>query len=183
MTMFSLALAPLLALQAAGETAVAIKNDTPETWTVEYPRVIIPFIEDYRRCLNVVNRKVTGKADFEEQHRTDIPRCTEASEDAQTGANRLLANRGEYQEYTPNDVSEIFAHIGRIHIARGADLDNQFTYLQRAQQAARDEYESERPKGLVLELHDASVVKAHTDATAAAAEAAYQEREARGAND
>lgn len=169
MTMFSLALAPLLALQATGETAVAIKNDTPETWTVEYPRIIIPFIEDYRRCLNVVNRKVTGRADFEEQHRTDIPRCAEASEDAQTGANRLLANRGEDQEYTPKDVSEIFAHIGRIHIARGADLDQQFTQRMLAAEKGQEEYERTKPKGLVLELRDASVVKSTVEASQAGA--------------
>ena len=183
MTSLTLLIAPLLALQGVGQAPVAVENDAPETWTLEYPRLIQPFIADYRRCLTTQMRRVTGQADFEAQHRADLPRCSEEFEEAVEGATNLLSGRGEYTDYSRTDVVEIFEHLGRIHIARGADLDNQFTYLQRAQQAARDEYESERPKGLVLELHDASVVKAHTDATAAAAEAAYQEREARGAND
>ena len=183
MTSLTLLIAPLIALQGVGQAPVAIENDAPETWTLEYPRLIQPFVADYRRCLTVQMRRVTGQADFETQHRADIPRCAEEYEEAVEGASGLLARRTEYaSDYTTSDVREIFDHIGRIHIARGADLDNQFTYLQRSQQAARDQYEAERPKGLVLELHDASVVKAHTDATAAAAEAAYQERESRRAN-
>ncbi len=177
-------LAPMIALQGVGQAPMAIENDAPETWTLEYPRIIQPFIEDYRRCLTGQMRRVRGEADFEAQHRSDVPRCEEELEAAEGRANGVLAGRGEYTEYTPADITEVFEHVGRIHIARGADLDNQFTFLMRTSAAARDTYEAERPKGLVLELHDASVVKAHTDSTAAAAEAAYQEREgARGAND
>ena len=68
----------------------------------------------------------------------------------------------------------MFEHVGRIHIARGADLDNQFTYIQRMAHVNQEQYEAEKPKGLVIELHDASVIKARTDATAAAAEAARE---------
>lgn len=177
MTVLALTLAPLLALQAAGASPVAVKNDAPETWTLEYPRIIQPYVADYRRCLTGQMRTVSGVANFEEQHRSDIDACRDQSVEAEKAANAVLAGRSDYADMTPSDVHEVFEHIGRIHIARGADLDNQFTYIQRSMQAARDQYEAEKPKGLVLELRDASVVKARTDATAAAAEAAYQQRE------
>lgn len=178
MTSLSLIVAPLIALQGVGQAPVAIENDAPETWTLEYPRLIQPFVEDYRRCLSLQLRTVRGEADFESQHRANLPRCADVFDASVEGAASLLARRGEGAEFTPADVREIFEHIGRIHIARGADLDNQFTFLQRSQAAAQEQYEAERPKGLVLELRDASVVKARTDATAEAAQAAYEKREA-----
>jgi hypothetical protein len=162
-------LASLLALQAVGQTVVAVKNDAPETWTVEYPRLIQPFVQDYRRCLVVTNRKVSGKPDFEEQHRADLPRCAAAFAQAEAEANRVLANRGEAAEFSPADVREVLDHVGRIHIARGADLDHQFRQRMAGAEAASTAYEANRPKGLVIELRDASVVKAATDASAAAA--------------
>ena len=187
MTSLTLIIAPLLALQGAGQTPIAINNDAPETWTLEYPRIIQPFVEDYRRCLTGRLRTVRGQADFEEQHRSDLMSCEAESLEAQESSNAALAGRAESKEFMPDDVRDIFEHIGRIHIARGADLDNQFTFALRSIEANRAQYEEEKPKGLVLELHDASVVKARTDATAAAAEAAYREREAereaRGASD
>lgn len=167
MTLLSVAaanlLAPALSLQAAGETAVAIKNDAPETWTVEYPRIITPFIQDYRRCLNVVDRKVTGEANFEIQHRSDLPRCAEVSAESQAEANRVLANRSELADYSPSDVAQVFDHIGRIHVARGADLDAQFTMRMQRVDRTPEDYEQTKPKGLVIELRDASVVKAAVD--------------------
>ncbi len=170
-------LAPMIALQGAGQALTAIENDAPETWTLEYPRVIQPYIEDYRRCLTGQMRRVTGEANFEDQHRSDVPRCNDERAAAEQSSNAAVSGRGEYADYTPADMVEVFDHLGRIHIARGADLDNQFTYLMRTAAAAQDTYNEERPKGLVLELHDASVVKAHTDTTADAAQAAYEARE------
>lgn len=167
MTLLSLSaatfLAPVFAMQSTGQALVAIKNDAPETWTVEYPRIITPFIEDYRRCLHVADRRISGEANLETQHRADLTRCAEASAESQSESNRVLAGRGEFEDYTPTDVAEVFNHIGRIHVARGADLDFQFT--QRLQAAAQrvDQYNSEKPKGLVIELRDASVVKAAID--------------------
>ncbi len=163
MTTLVLALAPLLALQGAAETAVAIPNDAPETWSVEYPRIVAPHVADYRRCLNAVDRRLTGKPDFEPQHRADIPRCEAVSRAAQAEANRVLAGRPGYTEFTPERIAEAFDHIGRIHIARGADLDNQFRMRIEGAERVRDEYERTRPKGLVIELHDASEVKAQID--------------------
>lgn len=159
----SLALAPIFSLQAAGESAIAIKNDAPETWVVEYPQSISPFIQDYRRCLNVVDRRVTGMPDFEVQHRADVVRCEKVSGEAQAGATRVLANRGSYDEYTADDIAPTFEHIGRIHIARGADLDKQFAMRLQGAERAQGEYERTRPKGLVIELRDASVVKARAE--------------------
>ena len=183
MTSLTLILSPLLMLQSAGEAPVAIENEAPETWTLEYPRIIQPFVGDYRRCLTGQMRRVTGEANFEAQHRSDIAACRDEFEEAQESANSALSSREGYAEYTPDDVREVFEHVGRIHIARGADLDQQFTFLLRRGAVAREDYEAERPKGLVLELFDASVVKARTDETAAAAEAAYEEREGRSVND
>ena len=74
MTSLTLLIAPLIALQGVGQAPVAIENDAPETWTLEYPRLIQPFVADYRRCLAVQMRTVRGKADFEAQHRSDLPR-------------------------------------------------------------------------------------------------------------
>lgn len=183
MTSLTLIFSPLLVLQAAGEAPVAIENENPETWTVVYPRPLYRYVDDYRNCLRIQMRRVTGEANFEMQHRSDIPRCSEVREKSVTDGYARLQERGDFEDFDEAAVREIFDDVDRIHIARGADLDSQFTYLQRAQRAARDEYEEDKPKGLVLELHDASVVKAHTDSTAADAKAAYEAREARSARD
>ena len=182
MTSLALLFAPILALQTAGGMPVTIENDKPETWTLEYPRLIQPLVADYRRCLGKYLSRITGEPNFEQQHREAVGACHDEFETAQQGANELLAGRERYAEYSPQNVRILFDRIGLIHVARGADLDNQFTFFQRSQKAAVQEYQADRPKGLVLELHDASVVKSRTDTTAAAAEAAYQEREARNAN-
>lgn len=160
-------LAALLSLQAAGEVAVAVKNDNPETWSVEYPRLIQPYVHDYRRCLSVTNRKVDGTANFETQHAADLPRCAERRAKAVADANAALA--GAKTAMTSEEVEQLFTNVGRIHIARGADLDKQFTARMARAEAASETYQATRPKGLVIELRDASVVKARTDASAAAA--------------
>lgn len=162
-------LSSLVALQASGEAAIAIKNEAPETWSVEYPRLIQPQVVDYRRCLSVTDRRIAGKADFEAQHAADLARCAERKAAAIAAANEALA--GAKTAMSPQEVERLFANIGKIHVARGADLDKQFTQRLVGAQAASDAYEAGRPKGLVIELHDASVVKARTDASAAAAAA------------
>jgi hypothetical protein len=159
---------PLLALQATGEAVIAIKNDNPETWTVEYPRLIQPYVADYRRCLAVTNRRIAGKADFEVQHSGDVTRCAEARAKAIAQSNADLV--GAKTTLSPEQVDTLFDNIGKIHVARGRDLDQQFNSRMAGAEAATDAYDATRPKGLVIELRDASVVKARTDATAAAAE-------------
>ncbi len=160
-------IAPILALQSTGEAVIAIKNDNPETWTVEYPRLIQPQVADYRRCLAVTNRRIAGKADFETQHAGDVTRCVQVRDLAITQSNAMLA--GAKTTMSPEEVDRLFDNIGKIHVARGRDLDQQFTSRLAGAASAIDAYEAERPKGLVIELRDASVVKARTDATAAAA--------------
>jgi hypothetical protein len=159
-------IAPFLALQGVGEAVVAIKNDNPETWTVEYPRLIQPYVADYRRCLAVTNRRIAGKADFEAQHSGDVTRCAEVKAKAIAQSNADLA--GAKTTMSPEEVDRLFDNIGKIHVARGRDLDQQFTSRMAGATAATDAYEATKPKGLVIELRDASVVKARTDATAAA---------------
>ncbi len=167
-------LLPLMALQAAGETLVAVKNENPETWTVEYPRLIQPQVADYRRCLAVTDRRISGKADFEQQHAGDLARCTEARDKAVAEAKAAFV--GAKTAMTPAEVEQLFAEVGRIHVARGRDLDRQFLARMAGAAAAKATYEANRPKGLVIELRDASVVKARTDATAPAA-AAEQDKD------
>ncbi|MFO6446533.1 hypothetical protein ACLBKU_05245 [Erythrobacter sp. NE805] len=163
-------LSPLFAMQAAGESAVAIKNDNPETWSVEYPRLIQPMVADYRRCLVVTDRRISGRADLEQQHAADITRCAARKAKAIAESNEILA--GAKTTLTPAQVDTLFDNIGKIHVARGRDLDQQFITRVSGAQAASESYDATRPKGLVLELRDASVVKARTDAAAAAAGAA-----------
>jgi hypothetical protein len=158
--------APLIALQGMGEAAVAIRNDNPETWVVEYPRLIQPQVADYRRCLRVTDRRIAGKADFQSQHTADLARCAPVRVKAIAEANAAFI--GAITVMTPDEVEQLFTNIGHIHVARGADLDKQFTSVMAGAQAASDAYEAGRPKGLVIELRDASVVKARTDASAAA---------------
>ena len=160
-------LASLLALQGVGQTIVEIKNDNQETWTVEYPRLIQPQVADYRRCLVVTNRTITGKPDFEIQHTADLSRCAKRREKAVAEANAALV--GAKTMLSPAEVEALFDTIDRIHVARGRDQDNQFNMRIAAAESASNTYQANRPKGLVIELRDASVVKARTDASAAAA--------------
>lgn len=163
---FSALVAPALAVQAMGEAASAIRNDNPETWSVEYPRLIQPQVSDYRRCLTVTDRRIAGKADFEAQHAADLARCADRREANIAAANAALG--GAATTLSPDEVARLFDAIGRIHVARGRDLDQQFTSRMTGAASATEAYDANRPKGLVIELRDASVVKARTDASAAA---------------
>ena len=159
--MISTALALALSLQGATETAVAIKNDNPETWSVEYPRLIRPYVVRYRNCLGSSNRIVTGEANFERQHASDIPRCAETK--AETKAGALEAMRGARTAISADELDVLFRNIGLIHVARGRDLDDQFKERMQRSAAAINTYEANRPKGLVIELRDASVVKSRAE--------------------
>jgi hypothetical protein len=162
-------LALVIGLQSVPQTVVAVKNDDPETWVVEYPRLIQPFVQEYRQCLNVSDRRVTGEANFEVQHRADVPRCEEVKATVIARSNAAMA--GAKSAIGPEEVDQLFANIGLIHVARGRDLDDQFKQRIAAAAAAQAQYENERPRGLVLELHDASVVKSRAELQGAAAPA------------
>jgi len=156
--MITTALVLAMSLQGTAETVIAIKNDDPETWTVEYPRIIQPQVLTYRNCLGSSNRIVRGEADFEMQHQADIPRCSEVAMKAKAAANEAMV--GAKTTITAKDLDQLFANIDRIHVARGRDLDNQFTLrLQRAQ-ATQDEYKANRAEGLIL---DRSVAEANAE--------------------
>ena len=83
-----------------------------QTWALEYDVAITPFIDDYRRCLNYGNRIASGRADFEQQHRADIPRCEEVYDNSIDAANRMMASRGRANSFTPSDVTRAFDTIG-----------------------------------------------------------------------
>lgn len=152
-------LAPALSLQSAGQTVSAVVNDNPETWQVEYPRTIQPQVAEYRKCLNLGDRAISGEANFEKQHRTDIPHCEAIRQENVAAANALLADAKT--TLSPAEVSALFMRIGSIHIARGRDLDRQFVQrLARAEKAQAD-YETNKPEPLVLEMTDPAVVKSH----------------------
>ena len=162
--MISTALALAMSLQGATESAIAIKNDDPETWVVEYPRLIRPQVVAYRNCLSRSNRVVRGQADFEIQHRADLPRCAEIEEKAKADAGVALA--GAKTTLTPEQIEELFSRIGQIHVARGRDLDNQFTRrLQRA--AATQEAYANSGSNLLL---DRSVREANQEAEESSAQ-------------
>ncbi|GMN02534.1 hypothetical protein [Erythrobacter sp. MTPC3] len=161
MTLLSIAaaglLAPMFALQSAGNTIIAIENDNPETWQVEYPRLIQPQVTEYRKCLNLSDRYINGEANFEDQHRTDVPRCAAIRQENVAAANALLADAKT--TLSPTEVETLFDRIGLIHIARGHDLDMQFTQrLARAEQA-QENFEENKPEPVVVELTDPAVVK------------------------
>lgn len=97
-----------------------------QTWALEYDVAITPFIDDYRRCLNYGNRIASGRADFEQQHRADIPRCEEVYDNSIDAANRMMASRGRANSFTPSDVTHAFDTIGIIHVERGRFIDKRF---------------------------------------------------------
>jgi len=160
-TSLVLAMSPALALQGAPASAKVIKNDNPETWSVEYPRLIQPMVLEYRTCLNVADRRVTGEANFEAQHRTDVPRCEKVKAKAIAEANAAMD--GAKNAIGRGEVDQLFTNISLIHVARGRDLDDQFKQRMIAAQQVQEQYENERPRGLVLELFDASVVKSKAE--------------------
>ncbi|MEM7701352.1 MAG: hypothetical protein AAF251_05390 [Pseudomonadota bacterium] len=159
---FSLGVVGLpVTLQGAQQTAVAVINENPETWTVEYPRIIRPFVVRYRQCLNISNRRVTGRPDFEDQHRTDVPRCVEQREKAMEGARTEMVSAKTRLSAT--ELHAVFETVAQIHIARGRDLDDQFKQRVAAAKAVHSQYQKDKPKGLVLELVDGSVVKSRAE--------------------
>lgn len=158
--MISTAVALAMSLQGAAESAVAIKNDDPETWTVEYPRLIQPQVIAYRNCLSTSNKIVRGQADFELQHRSDIPRCAEVAEGAKAEASQIMV--GAKTKINAEELDQLFQNIGRIHIARGRDLDDQFSLRLQRSAAAKKEYSDNRPEGRIL---DRSITEAKAEET------------------
>ena len=82
-----------------------------------------PYVDDYRRCLNMVTRVIGDGTTFESQHRADIPRCSEAAAEAQAASEAVLTKMGRGEELNPDYVPAVFDTIRYIHIERGRDLD------------------------------------------------------------
>ena len=130
MSFIALTLAIFAQATAASPQVASSENGDPtraETWEIAYDIAMTPYIEDYRRCLNYGHRVASGVADFEEQHRSDLPRCADELEEAIEASNAALERRGRSDIMTPDMVARVFAHQGEIHIGRGRNIDQQFT--------------------------------------------------------
>ena len=136
---FATALALLPFLQSGGESATSIYADEQKSWSLEYPALIEPFVDDYYNCLQSGMRFVNVEARFEEQHAADVPRCATVRSSLETEANALLKRRGKADETTPADVTRTFDILQRIHIERGRDLDDHI----RLRAEARERYWAE----------------------------------------
>jgi hypothetical protein len=124
-TIFALA----VSLQSGGEVGATVKNDNPQTWTVEYPRVISSYVEEYYSCLKSRQVVMHAGTNFEAQHRLALAQCTTVREQSINGANALLAKRAKPDEDSPEEIAATFNTIELIHIARGQDLDQQMAVL------------------------------------------------------
>lgn len=114
-------------LQASAPAAPLAVTDDVEDWAVEYPRLVKPFVDDYYNCLKSSIRVApdNAPAEFEKQHAADLPRCAPIESEARGKADAELALSGRYPEYPPEQMKKVFETIGKIHIARGRDLDKQ----------------------------------------------------------
>lgn len=139
--MISTAIALAMGLQgtAAAPAAEEIGRDLEtgqKQWTFEYDIAILPYIEDYKRCLNYANRIARGAPDFEEQHREDLPRCADVKAKAVAASKDVLERRGLTEIMSFEDVDRTFEVVGLIHIERGRHIDTQFADRVRAYAAA-----------------------------------------------
>ena len=116
----------VMMLQASGQSVYAPKPEDPETWVLEYPVVIAPYIDDYYGCLKSRGHNVNADTDplFEEQHRAHIPLCMKQLEKAQAASNSALKGKTSLKAYTPERIAATFKTIDFIHVARGRDIDN-----------------------------------------------------------
>ncbi|MEL6239393.1 MAG: hypothetical protein AAFQ90_12495 [Pseudomonadota bacterium] len=140
---------------------VVVRNDNPETWVLEYPQRLQPYVSDYRDCLNRANRTTTGEPDFEMWHRSDLSRCEKERAQAVAKSNEV-SGRSE-EGLSEAEVEELFMKVESIHISRGRDLDDQLRERLAASAATTRKYENVKPKGLVLELRDANIVQSRAE--------------------
>jgi hypothetical protein len=134
-------------LQLAGQSVVAPKPDDPETWVLEYPILIKPYVDDYYGCLRSRGVTATGEelSVFETQHRAHLPLCANKLAKAKKEANEALEGRSRYAEYTPERIGAVFQTIDIIHVERGRDLDNRLR-LHLAKHAEYDRAYQQTPE-------------------------------------
>ena len=108
-TLMSLQGAPAVAPVAASEEEIGRVLETGQKqWTFEYDIAILPYVKDYKRCLNYANRiaRSEGAPDFEAQHREDIPRCEQVKVEAIASSKDVLQRRGLTENMSFEDVKE-----------------------------------------------------------------------------
>lgn len=123
--MITSALSLVFGLQVVGEFGEAIKNDNPETWTLEYPLVISPHVGRYYGCLRSREVVLRPGTNFEMQHRAALTKCAKVRKESLSEANTVLAQRARPGKFGPDQTKATFDTIESIHIARGKDLDQQ----------------------------------------------------------
>ena len=122
---FTTSIALALAMQNTGESVVAVHPKIPQTWTLEYPVVIRPYVRDYYHCLQQGLKKIDGETTFESQHRLDIPRCDEDAAELVEQSKARIARSKQPDLFSDAEVEMVFETIRQIHIARGRDIDAQ----------------------------------------------------------
>ncbi|XUU61436.1 hypothetical protein ACRAQ6_03965 [Erythrobacter sp. HA6-11] len=134
--MLTFALALTLAAQSVITTDAAQEAELPTYWVTEYPLIIKPLVDDYRRCLNYADRRFRQEADFAAQHAEDIPRCEKLKAKLVRKSEEAL-RQGRWSEVlAPEKAGDVFRTVAEVHISRGRDFDRQLM-RQYAMQEAR----------------------------------------------
>ncbi|MDY7096503.1 MAG: hypothetical protein SXU28_00035 [Pseudomonadota bacterium] len=119
----------------------------PEKWELSYDIAMLPYMDDYKRCLGYTDLQFEGERDsqpvFERQYRMDLPRCAGVRAEAISQSNAALGRRGRSEIFTPADVSEAFDTLGYIHIQRGRNLDAQLKLYARAFEEKKRAYQAQ----------------------------------------
>jgi hypothetical protein len=118
------ALSVLMAAQTA-EAVIAVRADDPETWVLEYPFAVEPYVNDYYNCLKSRNHVIGNGMGFADQHQGDVPKCAEVRGEALELAREVLERRGPIEGFDADRMNAVFDTIEFVHIERGRDLDRQ----------------------------------------------------------
>lgn len=109
--------------------------DKPAYWVTEYPLIIQPLVNDYRRCLNYADRRFRGVADFEQQHAEDLPRCEKVKQQLVAKSEEAL-RQGRWSEVLePERAGDVFRTVGQVHVERGRAFDRQLMSIYTMQEA------------------------------------------------
>lgn len=139
--LISTLLSAAMAMQATPSDPISgprvVAPDNPETWVTEYPIIIRPLVQDYRRCLNYADRRFRGLADFEQQHSEDLPRCEKLKTKLVRKSEKALS-QGRWSEFLePSRAHQVFETVALVHISRGRDFDNQLKFMRQQQLSRR----------------------------------------------
>ncbi|WP_394730296.1 hypothetical protein [Altererythrobacter sp. GH1-8] len=137
-----------LSLQSAPETAALEELRRPTTWITEYPIIIQPLVQDYRRCLNYADRRFRGEADFEAQHAADLPRCEKLKAKLVAKSEEALSHGRWSEVLAPERAGDVFRTVAQVHVERGRAFDRQLMsiyYVQQAREVPTDLMNEEVP--------------------------------------